>query len=280
MMIISRSIRLILVALTTSVFLLATGCGGGGGSGGGDDAGFPTPRLPADAATFDAANADAIADTAVGFVGTLDTVAALKAETSPSIPQVAQLVTDRIMRGTRSSASVAARTEDISAGLCVTGKAIADFDESGSDESGSITFTDCDLSGDGEIVINGRFTYVANMNNTTLDYSFHLGGSLTIAVSSESITIVMNMLESGNDGTGDISSDVSFSLSGIPDSGFLVTTAQAWVGNAFTAEISTGQLIVHGGDDTRVRITVTGINTAAVELDEGGGFMPHSIITF
>lgn len=286
-MIISKSIRLTLVALTTSVFLLATGCGGGGGSGGGGggggDDGFPTPRLPADAATFDAANADEIAGAAVGFVGTLDTVAALKTESSPSIPQLAQLVTDRIMRSTRNSALVAARTEDISEGLCATGTAIADFDESGSDESGSVTFTDCDFDGDGTIVINGRFTYVASMNDTTLDYSFHLGGSLTMAFSAESInesiSIVMNMLESGNDGTGAISSNVSYSLSGIPDSGFLVTTAQAWAGNVFTAEISSGQLIIHGGNDTRIRIAVTTINTATVDLDEGSGYMPHSTIS-
>jgi hypothetical protein len=129
-------------------------------------------------------------------------------------------------------------------------------------------------------VIDGSFFYEASMNATTLDYSFHIGGSLTMVVSSESIIIVMNLLESGNDSTGAISSNVSYSLSGIPDSGFLVTTEQAWAGNIFTAEISSGQLIVHGSDNTRLRIKVTGINTATVELDEGSGFVPHSTILF
>ena len=280
-MIISKSIRLFLVAVTASVFLLATGCGGGGGGGGGDDGddGFPTPTLPADAAIFDTDNAGDIAVAAVGFVGTLDTVAQLKSETSPSIPQVTRMATDRIMRRTRSSASIAARTEDISAGLCSPGTAMAEFEESGNSVSGSITFTGCDLDGSG-IVINGSFSYVASSNGTTLDYSFHVGGSLTLAVSDESITIVMDLLESGNDGTGDFSSSVSFSLSGIPDSGFLVTTAQPWVGNVLSAVITDGQLIVHGGDDTRIRITVTAPNTAAVDLYEGSGFVPHSTIMF
>ena len=269
-MTISKSIRLILISLTASVFLLASGCGGGG-SGDGDDA-FPTPRLPADAAKFDALNANAIAVTAVEFLDTLDTVAELKTETSPSLPQVARLVTDRIMRRTRNSALVAARTEDISAGLCNPGKAIAKFDESGNGESGSVTFTGCDIEGSG-IVINGRFSYVASVNNN-LDYSFQVGGSLTVTVSNESITIVMNLLETGNDGTGDFSSSVSYSLSGIPDSGFLVTTTQNWVGNV-SIGITGGQLIVHGSDNTRLRITVTSTNTATVDLDDGSGtFVP------
>jgi hypothetical protein len=273
MMMITQSFRWILVALTTSVFLLAAGCGGGGGGSSDGDDGFPTPRLPSDAVTFDATNAGAIADTAVGFVGTLDTLAELKTETSPQITQIAGLVTDRVMRQRRTSTSIAARTEDISAGLCVTGTASAKFEESGNNESGSVTFTSCDI-GSG-IVINGSFSYVASSDGATLNYSFQVGGTLTMAVSSESITIVMNLLESGNDGTGAISSNVSYSLSGIPDSGFLVTTTQAWAGNVFTAEISSGQLIVYGGDDTRLRITVTGINTADVDLDDGSGtFVP------
>lgn len=268
---ISKSFRLILVALTASVLVLATGCGGGGGSGDGDD-GFPTPRLPADAATFDDLNANAIATTAVGFLGTLDTLAQLKTETSPSLPQVARLVTDRIMRRTRNSSLIAARTEDISAGLCNPGTAIAEFDESGNSASGSVTFTGCDIEGSG-IVINGRFSYVASINNN-LDYSFHVGGLLTVAAGGESITIEMDLLETGNDGTGDFSSSVSFSLSGIPDSGFLVTTTQDWVGNV-SIGITGGQLIIHGDNNTRLRITVTSTNTAVVDLDDGSGtFVP------
>jgi hypothetical protein len=276
-MTISKSIRLILISLTASVFLLATGCGGGGGSGDGDD-GFPTPTLPAGALKLDATNANDIANTAVGFVGTLDTLAELKAEASPALPEVARLVTDRIMRQRRTSTSIAARTEDISAGLCVTGSAVATFEVSGSSESGSVTFIDCDIGG---IVIDGSFSYDASMNATTLEYSFHVGGSLSMVVSSESITIVMNMLESGNDGTGAISSNVSFSLSGIPGGGFLVTTAQAWAGNVFSAEITSGQLIIHGSDNTRVRIRVTGPNAADVDLDNGSGtFVFDSPILF
>lgn len=277
-MTISKSIRLILISLTTSVFLLASGCGGGGGGSGDGDDGFPTPTLPADAAKFDPGNANAIAVAAVGFVGTLDTVAELKTETSPSLPEVTRSLADRIMRQRRTSTSIAARTEDISAGLCVTGTASAVFEESGTSESGSVTFTICDIGG---IVINGSFSYDASMNATTLNYSFHVGGSLAMAVNTDSITIVMNLLESGNDGTGAISSNVSYSLSGIPDSGFLLTTAQAWAGNVLSAEITDGQLIIYGSDNTRLRITVTSPNEADVDLDNGSGtFVFDSPILF
>jgi hypothetical protein len=184
------------------------------------------------------------------------------------------------MRKRRISPAVAARTEDISADLCNPGTAIAEFDESGNSESGSVTFTGCNLDGSG-IVINGSFAYVANWNDTTLDYSFHVGGSLTLAISGDSITIVMDLIESGNEGTGAFSSSASFSLSGIPGGGFLVTTSRAWVGNALIPEVTDGELIVHGGDDTRLRITVTVPNTADVELDNGSGtFVFHSTIDF
>jgi hypothetical protein len=280
MMDICKSFRLILVALTASALVLAAGCGGGGGGGDGDGDGgdgFPTPRLPADAVTLDDANADEIARTAVGFVDILDSVSELKTASSPSMPQVARDVTDRVMRKLRTSASVAARTENIGEDICDSGGATATFEESGNSESGSVTFDVCEI-GSG-IIIDGTFSYAASMNNN-LDYSFQVGGSLTMAFSEESITstIVMNLLESGNDGTGAFSSDVNYSLSGIPDNGILVTTAQPLVGNV-SIGTEEGRLIVHGADDTLLRITVTSTNTAAVDLDEGNGiFVPFSTI--
>jgi len=268
----SSSLRLILLPLVASAFLFTSGCGGGGGGGGDGDDGFPTPKLPAGAARLDGANANDIATTAVDFVGTLDTLAELKSEESPSLTAVTRRVTDRIMRQRRTSTSVAARTEDISDGLCDTGKAVATYEESGSSESGSVTFTECDIGG---IEIDGRFLFEASFNPTTLAYSFEAGGELTVAAAGETITIEMHLLESGNDGTGDFTSTVSFSLSGIPGGGFLLTTTQAWVGNAFSAVTTDGQLIVYGSDNTRIRITVTAINTASVELDNGSGtFVP------
>ena len=46
-------------------------------------------------------------------------------------------------------------------------------------------------------------------------------------------------------------------------------------------QVNSGQLIVYGSDNTRLRITVTGINTADVDLDNGNGiFVFDSTISF
>lgn len=264
--------------LIVGFILVIASCGGGSG-GGDEDDGFPTPTLPSNAAKFDNTNANTIASAAVGFLGTLDSVSQFKRPDPPSMPQVVKQVTDQILSSIWSSENVAARTEDISAGLCVTGTAIADFDENGNSASGTITFSSCDVGGG--IIVNGGFIYNASWNDTTLDYDFHMGGTIDFDFDTDFVTIVMNLSESGNDGTGAFTSTISFSLSGIPGGGFLVTTAQPWTGNANSLQVDSGQLIVYGSDDTRLRITVTGINTADVDLDNGSGtFVFDSTIIF
>jgi hypothetical protein len=70
-------------------------------------------------------------------------------------------------------------------------------------------------------------------------------------------------------------------LSGIPAGGFLVKTTQPLVGNAFALTVDSGQLIVEGANNTRLRITVTATNTADVDLDNGSGiFVFDSTISF
>ncbi len=261
--------------MVSSIVVLAS-CGSGGG---GEDDGFPTPTLPSGAAKFDNTNANTIATAAVGFLDTLDSVTQLKRAEPPSMPQVVKLVIDQIHKRIWSSEYVAARTEDISAGLCVTGTAIADFDENGNSVSGTITFSICDVGGG--IIVNGSFIYDASWNDTTLAYNFHMGGTIDFDFGTDLVTIMMNLSESGNDGTGAFTSTVSFSLSGIPGGGFLVTTTQPWTGNAISLQVDSGQLIVYGSDNTRLRITVTGINTAEVDLDNGSGtFVFDSTISF
>ena len=256
--------------LISSLAVLAS-CGG--------NEGYPTPTLPNDAARFDNTNANAIASTSVGFIDTLDTITRLKTAEPPSVPQVFKLVTEQVIKRNRNSGSVAARIENIGAGLCITGSAIADFEEEANSESGTVIFTDCDI-GSG-IEVNGSFIYDTSWNNTSLDYNFRLGGTINFDFGNDLVTIVMNMSESGNRGTGDFTGTMSFSLSGVPGGGFLVNTTQPWTGNAQSLEVTGGQLIVYGSNNTRLRITVTGINTADVDLDNGNGiFVFDSTINF
>ena len=114
-----------------------------------------------------------------------------------------------------------------------------------------------------------------------MDYNFHTGGKLSIKIGADTVTVVMDLNESGNEGTGDFSTDISFSMSGVPGGGFLVESQQPLSGNVFTMEVTAGRLIAYGADNTRLRITLTAANAADVDLDNGSGsFMPHSTINF
>lgn len=269
-------INLAKLLMVSSIVVLAS-CGGGGG--GGND-GFPRPTLPAGAAKFDNTNANSIAVSAVSFLGTLDSVTQLKTVEPTSVQQVIKLVTDQVIKRSRNSGSVmAARSEDLSSLFCIAGTATAIFEENASSESGTVSFSGCNIGGG--ILLNGSFIYDASWNDTTRAYDFHMGGTISLDFGTDLVTIVMNLSESGNDGTGAFTSTISYSLSGIPGGGFLVTTSQPWTGNAFSFQVNSGQLIIYGSDDTRLRITVTGINTAAVDLDNGSGtFVFDSTINF
>ena len=255
------------------LFLYLAGCGGSGGGGGGDPD-FPTPTLPAGATKIDATNAEAIVNSALDFTSILFGFT-LKTEGPPSIPQVIKLVTDQVTKRNRNLGSkVAGKTEDISAFFCVTGTAIDTFDENANSVSGEIKFSNCDI-GLG-IILNGTFPYEGSWNDTTLDYSFHYGGTLIFNFGPDIVTVVLNFIESGNDGTGNLSLSPSFSLDGIPGESYLVTTVQPLLGNFFSSEFTSGELNVEGADNTQLCMNVTAINTVTVEFDDGlgGGCVP------
>ena len=261
-------------------FVALSACGGSGGGGGDDDVNFPTPTLPATAVKIDAANAAAIANSALDFTGILFGLAA-KTEGPPSISQVIKLVTGQVTKRNRNSGSnTAGKTEDISAFFCFTGKVIDTFTEDANSVSGEIKFTNCDLDlgvgGGSGIILDGTLPYEFSWNDTTLDYDAQYGGSLTFDDGIDRITVVFNFIESGNDGTGAISLAPDFSLDGIPDESYLVTTVQPIIGNFFSDEFTKGELDVAGADNTHLCITITSINLATVEFDDGlgGGCVP------
>jgi hypothetical protein len=255
------------IAAILSIFLVA--CGGGGGSSDDDDVEFPTPALPAGATKIDATNAEDIANSALGFVVSLPGFAA-RTEAPPSIPQVIRQITlQSLQRSPDSGFEIAGKTEDLSAIFCLTGTAVDTYDEKSSSVSGEIRFTSCDI-GFG-IILNGTFPYQGSWNDATLDYNFQFGGTLTFDDGVDRVTVVLNFVESGNENTCSYSLSPSFSLAGVPEESYLVTTAQALTGNYFTSEVGSGALIVHGADNTRLCLTVTAINTVTVELDDGLG---------
>ena len=271
----SKWFRGLLLGSVYALGVLGILASGGGGGGGDNDVEFPNPTLPAGATKIDTTNAESIANSALDFTGILVGIG-LKKESPPSIPQVIRRLTGQIIkRSPELGFKIAGRTEDISAIYCATGTAIDTFDEGSDSVSGQIKFTDCDVFGSG-IILNGVFPYEASWNDTTLNYNLHYGGTLSFDDGIDLITIVLNFVESGNDGTGDYTLSPSFSLEGIPDESYLVTTVQALSGNYFTDEVTSGELKVEGAENTQLCMTVTAINTVTVEYDDGlgGGCVP------
>jgi len=268
--------------------IVASG-GGGGGGGGGDGVSFPTPTLPANAVVITAVNATDVATSALTFSQVVTGIAG-KSEAPPSYWEIIKQATDPIIKRNRDSSVVATGViEDLSFELCDNapdGTAIADFNESGNSIAGVITFTNCEFfSG---VFVSGNTSISASFNFDTGDYSQQLGGTLNITLAPDTVTIVFNTSESGNDFSGAFSGNVSFSLAGIADETYLVTTAQTLIGNCCIfpfPQLTDGELIVTGGVDlgpgnTQLSLRVVPGDMVDVFLDDGqgGGFVYHSSI--
>ena len=267
-MINSKSYFSLLATVFSASFVLLSGCSSSGG-------GSTTPTLPADAVTITSTNAEAIANSAVGTLSTLGSITGADAQTLPSVADAIHTVTDMVFNRDRRSMAVATGITETY--YCTSGSFTVSYNETDTSESGSVTFNNCQESG---VTFNGSFSYSSSWSNTTYDYTDSGSGSLTISYGSDSFTLVMTYDETGNEGSGDYSTSLSYSVSGIPGGGFLVTTTQNVVGNFFFPyDVTAGQLIVYGNNNTRLRITVTVPNTASVELDNGNGtFVPVATI--
>ena len=251
-----------------SIALLAS-CSSGGGSSD-DDEGFPTPTLPSGARTLDAGNAVDTAEESIAFLDAINTISALKSAEPLSPTQIAKLVIERGIKPRIRSAATANKTENLSDDLCVEGgTAILTFEETSNSEDGDLDLTGCKV--DVDIEINGKLLYESSWNDNTLDYDLQIGGTLQFAIFGENVTLVLNLIQSGNEGTGEFGGEVSFSIDGIPGGGYLVTTSEPWAGDV--GGIQSGRLLIRGGNDTRVRITVTATDVADVELNTGSGWV-------
>ena len=277
-MINTKAIGFTIAFAIVGTMLLITGCGGGGG------ASYPTPGLPANAVVFDSFNATDIANRAVsdsGYVGT----SARQAKPLSSLKAVMELASDQIRSTDQSSSITTGASQTIvidctddfipSSGGNIT--ITVNGDESSA--TGSLTFNSCTF--DGIVTVNGSISFDGTGNNAG-DFNFNGGGSITITDTSNStsITMVMRFSESVNDFDGTFKSSFSFSIEGLPDGGFLVETTQPLVGDM--SGVTAGQIMISGGNGTRIRIDITGLNMADVFLDinDGNGFQDHSSINF
>lgn len=268
----SHSFRAPLATVFIASFLLITGCGGGGDGGGGG--GGTTPTLPANAVTITSSNAAAIAESAIGTLDTFDAIlVGAEAESLPSIQAAIKAVTDIAFDRNRRSASVVTGVTETEPCYNGNGSITANYTETTTSFSGTLTFSNCDL-GYG-LFVNGSFTVSSSWNNSTGAYTDSGNGSLTFTDNSNSFTLVMDYDETGNEFDYSYSTNMSYSVSGIPGGGFLVTTTQNIVGNYYYGYVTSGQFIIQGANNTRLRITITSTNYADVELDTGNGVFDY-----
>lgn len=259
----------------SALLLFMSGCGGGGGD---DDKTGSTPTLPSDAVTITDANATQVANAVLASIDSLSIVTSLKSETAaPSFQDAVNLVANKVFkRDRRPYPVVTGVTESIDCDNIGVGSITFTYTETETSASGTTEFNNCEFFG---LTVDGSFTFSSSWNNTTGDYSDSGSGTLTYTYGSESFTIVMELDETGNEQTGAFSQSVSYSVTGSSVGGFLVTTTEPLIGNYFSGELTSGQLIVEGAGGTRLRITITGPYEATVELDDGSGtFVPHSTI--
>lgn len=252
-----------LAALTLAV----GACGGGGRE-------LFEPTLPADAARITGANATDIASATFDSIEDLALSSPFKNGESEASNQVnLRQVSDWLRARVHPSYRTATRSE-IQA--CDDGGSIRlDFNSTASSASGKAVFMNCGFFG---FTVNGKMTFDITFNDTTGDYRDHFNGSLRYTFGADTLLIVFDIRDHGNENSGDFSSTFKFSVSGIPGGGFLVTTSTKVTGNFL--DYFSGQLIVYGADNTRLRITIDNVNQATLDLDPGNGiFVFHATIS-
>ena len=273
-----------LVVFLPAIYLLGIlGILASGGSDGDGDGSvsFPTPELPDNAIVLDSTNARDIAEATVELTGLLSDVVDFKTDEPVSLPQIVKMAVDPIIDNHRIRVpAAAAKTEDLSSAFCISGTASVTYEESDVRAYGTFTYDNCEIATD--ILLDGKINFDGTYIETTQDYQLQFGGTLSVAVDTENITIVMNFKTSGNDGTGDFSVDASFSVDGAPDGGFLITTEVPVTGNGFSGDYTGGKQIVYGGTGalgpTSVEIVVKPPTEADVTLFEGSSSTPLSPI--
>ncbi len=257
------------VILLTSILV---GCSSGGG--GRDDDSTVTPKLPDDATTFTTTNTSEAADEAVSGISLSGKLTDLSPKGGNLIwtGEILKLVREKSFDRSYRSNSIASRSKTES---CPQGGSVKlEYEEKSSSVEGSLKFNDCGLSG---LVINDGIIFRSTFNDTTGAYSDSVNGRLKISNGSDNVIIALDYKETGNDFSGEFSVEMSMSITGSPDVNFLLTTTSPIIGVG--SSISGGEILVEGADDTRVKITVTGVNVADVFLDDGGGtFVFHSTV--
>jgi len=253
------------IKLFLAIGLISSLVACGGSSGGGSK----QPTLPADAVSITSNNAAAVAESAISTVESISIIPTIiGVEANIPLVRIAinTLITN-VFNEKNPATSVAAGVTD--SYPCPSDGSISDTYTFSGDTSysGTATFSNCNSDG---FILNGSFGYSSTWNNDTGAYSDSGSGSLTTTIGSDSFTMTVDYAETGNLSSGDYSVQLTYSITGSVIGGYLVETTQALQGT-YPGDVTSGQIIVTGANNTRLRITVTSSSTADIELDSGNG---------
>lgn len=226
-----------LLAYLALIGLALTGCSSSDDPG--DEEYYNGPPLPSDAATIDSFNAINIA------TKSLDTF---------------DLLGNTLPNAVSNSSGTTFN--------CITGYYTDSWTADITGISGQMDFYSCAFAD--PLTLSGRYNYSAAINNSDLTQT---GDANNFSLDYDGALYTLNVEFSVdlNIATGAYSIITDFSLSGIADQGLLFNTVTPLTGT-YPSGVDSGQVLVSGANNTRLRITV--INNGAdiyVELDEGEG---------
>ncbi len=225
--------RILSVALLTVCILLVTGCGGSGSND------TTVPILLGDVVAFSSTNAMDIADAVLVARNNLSITLAVANVTLPT--------------------------------LCSSG---GSFEVSSSGTStvkdGIVKFDNCNFNN--VVIINGSFSFHIRITGAIVRRTGFGELSFTNPADSTSFELVMNFDDKSSPAKGSFGKLVNFAVVDFPQLGsFTAETTIEFVGNFLTDQLSSGELLIYGGNDSLIRITVIATNIASVELDDGSG---------
>ena len=255
------------ILLFAGLFLI-TGCSS---SSGGDDGGTPDATVPANAVLInDSATAEATLMAAIETGDIIASAFGVEVSTPLTAKDIINIVFDKVKGSDQNSPNVATGV-DLSY-ICFTGTASGDETETDTSYSASITFNACEV--DYGLFFTGSLTLSSTWSNETFDYTDNASGDLTVTYENISIGFNgFNYAENGNESDGNYTiTTFTYAIDPSTGGGFTAQLTQPLVGNTFDygCEVSSGQVLVTGAENSQARATITNYN-AKLEYHSGDG---------
>jgi len=254
---------------TISALILMSACSSSDDSSSGSTS--TTISLPSSAVTISSDNANSVATLALSNIELVTAIASGVEAGLPPIRQSIDTLIDYIGNKKHRSISIVSGVTETD--QCDNGGTISDtYSETNTSESGSATFNNCEIEG---VIFDGSLSYSSTWNNSTGAYTDSGNGTLTISYAgSYSFILAVNFSDTGNESTGVFSISLSYSFTESTIGGFMLTTTTPLAGTFDT--VTSGEVIVTGANNSRLRMTVTTANTVDIYLDNGdGNFVFH-----